>query len=147
VHKVRQDNQVTGQIVGEPGYKHLARLLREDITSGRLVVGDKIPSTTRLMKDHRVSITVVRSAIALLQQEGLLVGRTGMGVFVTATPAQIEDQPADLAEMRDRVAALEARVGELQAGLLELYARTGQPYPDRGQQDSQDLSAQRKADS
>jgi GntR family transcriptional repressor for pyruvate dehydrogenase complex len=56
--------------------------LAEQIMSGKLPVGAKLPSEAEMMKGMGVSRTVVREAVAALRARGLVVTRQGAGAFV-----------------------------------------------------------------
>ena len=56
--------------------------LTEQIMSGKLPVGAKLPSETEMMKGMGVSRTVVREAVAALRARGLVITRQGAGAFV-----------------------------------------------------------------
>jgi GntR family transcriptional regulator len=66
----------------EPAYLHVARDIREQISSGQLKPGDKLPSFAALCEHYQASSTVVRTAMLLLKAEGLIEGRQGKGVYV-----------------------------------------------------------------
>lgn len=91
---------------GQPKYLELAKLLRQEIASGRYPVGSELPSTARLTESFGVSTTVVRAAIRELRTEGLVVGQPGKAVYVRATPddserpggAGLEEQLRELTE-------------------------------------------------
>lgn len=77
------------------GAPRLARLvvdsLKQDIATGRLAPGERLPSESELTRDHGVSRTVVREAVSRLRAEGLVVTYQGRGSFVTGThPSQGE---------------------------------------------------------
>lgn len=138
-----------------PAYKRLADELRSQIARGDLPVGSALPSASQLMKTHAVSTTVVRDALKILRDEGLVYGQAGKAVYVRATPEesaaermsldeltqgfhQLEERvtglsaPADTAaidELREEMVELRRSVAVLQAQLIELYGRVGQPYP------------------
>ncbi|MBQ0903333.1 winged helix-turn-helix domain-containing protein [Micromonospora sp. U21] len=67
----------------KPKWAQLADHIREQIASGELAPGDKLPSTSQLRAEHGVSAGVVRQAILVLQTQGLVEGVHGLGVFVT----------------------------------------------------------------
>lgn len=130
----------------DPLYKKVADDLRQQIASGRFPVGTEIPSTAKLSEQYDVSLGVVQRAVGELKDEGLLVGQSGKGVFVLATPedaSAIKTVDEQLDELRDevgrlsderpevitRIDELQAQVGRLQADLRHLYDRLGQPYP------------------
>ncbi|MFE0037427.1 GntR family transcriptional regulator [Streptomyces sp. NPDC059015] len=138
-----------------PAYKQLANELRSQIAHGDLPVGSALPSASQLVKRHQVSTTVVRDALKILRDEGLIYGQAGKAVYVRATPdesaaermsldeltqgfQQLEARVDDLAvptdvtslgELREEMAELRRSVAVLQAQLIELYGRVGQPYP------------------
>lgn len=56
--------------------------LAEQITSGALPAGAKLPSELEMMTGMGVSRTVVREAVAALRARGLVVTRHGVGAFV-----------------------------------------------------------------
>jgi GntR family transcriptional repressor for pyruvate dehydrogenase complex len=60
----------------------LAARLRQQIESGALGPGDRLPTEPQLAEAHGVSRTVVREAVHQLRSQGLLVSRQGAGVFV-----------------------------------------------------------------
>jgi DNA-binding GntR family transcriptional regulator len=65
-----------------PTYRHMARLLREQIISGALRPGAQVQPEPRLASEHGVGRETARKAIALLRNEGLVEVRLGHGVFV-----------------------------------------------------------------
>ncbi|UBU13992.1 GntR family transcriptional regulator [Nonomuraea gerenzanensis] len=69
-----------------PVFKQMADHLREAIEHGRLAPGAKVPSEATLMAHYGVARMTVRSALQLLQSEGLTVAEHGRGVFVRSRP-------------------------------------------------------------
>lgn len=65
-----------------PGYRRIVEDVRRQIEAGDLRPGDQLPSMTQLKAQYGVSNTVVRSAMLILQSEGLVEGHQGKGVFV-----------------------------------------------------------------
>jgi len=62
----------------------LAQLLREQIRSGRLATGDRVPSEVDLAREHMVSRDTTQRALAVLAAEGLIVRRRGAASVVSA---------------------------------------------------------------
>jgi len=60
----------------------LAQLLRSEIRSGRLVVGDLLPSEHELAGEHGVSRETARRSLTMLADEGLITRRRGVGSIV-----------------------------------------------------------------
>lgn len=63
-------------------WQALAEHIREQIKSGELGPGDRLPSTSQLCTEHGVSAIVVRNAMIALKAEELVEGVPGVGVFV-----------------------------------------------------------------
>ena len=64
-------------------YAQVAEEIRRRVTRGLYPPGDRIPSEADLVREFNVSAITIRRTIRDLQLEGLLVGRQGLGVFVT----------------------------------------------------------------
>lgn len=67
-------------------YREIAEELRNQITSGKLVGGQVLPSEAELSKSHSVSRVTIRKALEILRQDGLVDARQGFGWFVAITP-------------------------------------------------------------
>ena len=91
----------------------LVRMLSQDIRSGRIKPGEKLPTEQEIVRMTGVSRTVVREAVAALRAEGLVVTRQGVGAFVTAAPGQgMFKISAEEANSLERVLQiLELRIG------------------------------------
>ncbi|MEW2475510.1 GntR family transcriptional regulator [Micromonospora gifhornensis] len=66
--------------MSQPKYRRIASDLREQITSGRLRVGDRLPTEAQLQEHYTASRNTVRDATAVLINEGLIErvpGRSG----------------------------------------------------------------------
>lgn len=64
----------------------LALRLKQQIESGALRPGDRLPTEQQLSLIHGISRTVVREAVHQLKSRALVVSRQGSGVYVAATP-------------------------------------------------------------
>lgn len=65
-----------------PYHYQLRELLRDEITSGRWEVGERLPSERELCEVFHLSRTTIREAIDALVDEGLLRREKGRGTFV-----------------------------------------------------------------
>lgn len=65
-----------------PRYQQLAALLREQIESGELAGGDRVPTEAELADRYGASRNTVRLALGRLRAEGLLISQQGKGSFV-----------------------------------------------------------------
>ena len=66
-----------------PLYAQLVGIIKRQISSGALAVGDLLPSETELCRALDISRNTVRQAIGELEDEGLVVRKRGKGTFVT----------------------------------------------------------------
>lgn len=108
---------------GRPGYLQIADDLREQIRGGALVPGVPLPSTAQLADRYDASLSVVKMAMGILRNEGLVIGQQGKGVFVREDE-QPEGRPAtDLAseviELRTAVRDLSERLARVESTLSE----------------------------
>lgn len=94
--------------------------LTEEITSGRLSPGSRLPTEQEMIAAAGVSRTVVREAVAALRAEGLVLTRQGVGAFVADTarrPFRIEVSEAG--SLREVLEIMELRTGiEIEAAGL-----------------------------
>ncbi len=81
---------VTGSTVRPPAYQLLADELRDDITSGRLQPGERLPPEPELCVKTGVSRSTVREALRLLASQHLIITTRGVtgGSFVAHPDAE-----------------------------------------------------------
>jgi GntR family transcriptional regulator len=89
-----------------PIYAQLDRGLRAAIATGRLRVGDQLPTVRQLAVELRVNANTVARVYAELERAGVLETRRGVGSFVAAT--QSHARPAE--ETARRLDAFATRV-------------------------------------
>ncbi len=66
-----------------PIYQQITEQVRLAVTTGRLQVGDQLPSVRALAEELVVNPNTVARAYGELMREGLLESRAGRGVFIT----------------------------------------------------------------
>ena len=66
----------------EPLYFQLANILRQQIATGILRPGDRIPSEAQLCEQYEISPMTARRALTVLLDEGLATAAPGRGTFV-----------------------------------------------------------------
>ncbi len=71
----------------QPRYVLLAEALRLQILNRELAAGDRLPSFAEFRSQHGVTLTTTEKVYSLLEQEGLIERRHGVGTFV-AQPKQ-----------------------------------------------------------
>jgi DNA-binding LacI/PurR family transcriptional regulator len=75
-------------------YKEIYESIKKDIEDGVLSQGDKVPSEQALAKELGISFLTVRKALNLLDKEGLIVRRVGLGSFVANKKKSTTTNPA-----------------------------------------------------
>src|SRR6476469_8754458 len=71
-----------------PIYAQLDRGLRAAIASGRLTVGDQLPTVRQLAVDLSVNANTVARVYADLERQGVIETRRGVGSFISASPVK-----------------------------------------------------------
>ena len=79
---------------GVPLYEALYRCIREDILSGRLPAGSKLPSKRALAAHLEISVITVETAYSQLAAEGYLCSKEKVGYFVEAVALHGKPAPA-----------------------------------------------------
>ena len=112
-------------------HKSLSQSLAESITnnirSGILKPGEKLPTESAIMELYEVSRTVVREAISHLQAAGLVHTRHGVGTFIQEPPLSnpLSLQKDTIVTVRDVLDILELRISlETEAAWLAASRRT-----------------------
>ncbi|WP_289008496.1 winged helix-turn-helix domain-containing protein [uncultured Thermomonospora sp.] len=113
---------------GRPGYLQIADDLREQIRRGSLAPGSPLPSTARLAEHYEVSVSVVKMALGILRNEGLVIGQQGKGVFVREN---IDAEQAPESDLRSELAELRTAVRDLAERLARVEAAIGRPTKGR----------------
>ncbi|MBL8315128.1 MAG: GntR family transcriptional regulator [Rubrivivax sp.] len=109
----------------EPIYRQIVEQVRRHVASGQWRAGDELPSVRALALEHAINPMTVSKAYSLLEAEGLLERRRGMGMVVAAVkPASRTSQRLALLEPALRAAAQQARQLDLPAQeALDLFER------------------------
>jgi GntR family transcriptional regulator len=76
-----------------PIYAQLERGLRAAIATGRLQLGEQLPTVRQLAVELKVNANTVARVYAELERAGVIETRRGVGSFVVAKPLQA--QPPD----------------------------------------------------
>lgn len=75
---------------GIPKYLLLRNYLAEEITSGRLPAGTRLPGEDELAKLSTLSLGTVQRSLRILVEEGRLVRKHGIGTFVADAPTKMQ---------------------------------------------------------
>src|ERR1700755_3203268 len=110
-------------------YRDIAARLQKDIRLGRYDIGKLLPTETELMARHSASRQTVREALRILNDQGLIVRRAGLGSIVIASepPVLFTHSVTSLTEWlrysnetyRDVVASRDIVADRKLAGLLK----------------------------
>ncbi len=88
-----------------PLYAQLTRAIRFAIATGRLRIGEQLPTVRQLAVDLRVNANTVAKVYAELERSGILETRRGVGTFVSAlhlNPGHREEHEKHLNELVER---------------------------------------------
>jgi DNA-binding transcriptional MocR family regulator len=87
---------------GGPVFKGIADAIEADLRSGRLSVGDPLPTQRQLADELGLNFTTITRAYAEAKRRGLLTARVGRGTFVASLSARSalagERRDVDLSE-------------------------------------------------
>jgi GntR family transcriptional regulator len=123
-------------------YEQVADDLRQQVQTGALTPGERLPSEEALASRYRVGLPTLRQALSVLQAEGLIEKRHGRGNFIREPRQRVEyandrhwfwdapDRGADPAVRRPRAAdqgiEVDVSVDEVDA-CRDLASRMGVP--------------------
>lgn len=106
------------KLPGIPLYEGLYRCIREDILSGKLPAGEKLPSKRALAANLKVSKITVETAYAQLLSEGYISSREKVGYFVEA-----------VAPFEKKLPLPPTETGQPAQKLLDLTANASADFP------------------
>lgn len=118
-------------------YLQMANDIRDEIRSGLLGPGDRLPSTRELMERYDVANMTVQGAMRVLRAENLIYSVPGRGTFVRSdlTPEDLDqgDQghSEDYLALRRQVHALAREVRSIHERLDQVEGAVGDRLPDR----------------
>ena len=105
----------------EPRYRQLANELIEQISSGRLKVGEVMPGELELVETHGVSRHTVRESLRVLEELGLIGRYQGIGTVVESR----ESTPSYVQTVRSPAALLQYPAGSKLAFVDSQDVRAG----------------------
>jgi GntR family transcriptional regulator len=105
-----------------PLYAQLTRAIRFAIATGRLRVGEQLPTVRQLAVELRVNANTVAKVYTELERSGILETRRGVGTFVSARQFAIshrQEHEKHLSELVDRFVEEAGAMGFSVDDLLE----------------------------
>jgi GntR family transcriptional regulator len=92
-----------------PLYHQLERSIKFAIATGKLRIGDQLPTVRQLAVDLKINANTVAKVYAELERSGVLQTRRGVGTFVHDRPAEVafnrRDRERHLRELSDHFIA------------------------------------------
>jgi GntR family transcriptional regulator len=120
-----------------PLYAQLARAIQGAVATGRLAVGDQLPTVRQMAVDLRINANTVAKVYAELERSGLLETRRGVGTFIKRAPDQngpFAGRSARLEELArrflDEAAVLGFSADEAINGLARVHQANGKGKSD-----------------
>jgi GntR family transcriptional regulator len=105
-----------------PLYAQLERAIRFAIATGRLKIGEQLPTVRQLAVDLRINANTVAKVYAELERGGIVETRRGVGTFVRARhfeAARRSDHERELRALADRFLTEAAALGFSPQQVLE----------------------------
>lgn len=100
--------------INQPLYLEIADQIRNQIKTGVLLPGDRLPAESNLTAQFEVARMTIRHALEILQSEGLIDRRRGRGggTFIMSEPPEIELTRVDgiLPQLREQRISVESKV-------------------------------------
>jgi len=118
---------------GQPIYRQVIEQVRRQIVAGQLRQGEQLPSVRDLASQLRVNPMTVSKAYSLLEKEGLLDRRRGVGLFVAELgrdkASRTRDDMLEAALTRAVVTAIQLGISQERA--RDMLTRLYQKYDSR----------------
>ena len=102
-----------------PIYTQIADGFRQQITTGVLQAGEKLPSVRELAVQLSINPNTIQRSYRQLEAEGWIATVPGKGCFVSGLPEHSAEERRELLEAFDRAAAALMRVGVTRQELME----------------------------
>lgn len=108
-----------------PIYAQIADGLKEQIRTGILAPGDKLPSVRELATTLTINPNTIQRAYAALESEGFIASVTGKGSFVCEQHEAYSPEQAALLRIFDETAAKLLRTGITTDSLIQRLKEGG----------------------
>jgi GntR family transcriptional regulator len=124
---------------GEAIYLQVIRQISQAIAMGRLLPGDRLPPVRKLAQELVVNPNTIAKAYAALEQQNLVVTRTGSGTFVSdASQGSVSgDDMNVLNERIDNIIAHSINSGLTPEQILDVFAGRLRKFENKDKGDSQ----------
>ncbi|MGN8646167.1 GntR family transcriptional regulator [Gracilibacillus sp. HCP3S3_G5_1] len=96
----------------KPSYLHIKEHIETQIKQGDLKIGEKLPSEVIMAKKYGVSRETFRSAMKLLEEEGKVTIKRGVGTYIATPLPKIPSSLEKLTSITDIIRAASLKEGE-----------------------------------
>src|SRR6266849_5629388 len=103
-----------------PLYAQLERSIRFAVATGKLRIGEQLPTVRQLAVDLRINANTVAKVYAELERTGILETRRGVGTFVCARHFEARESHSRENNLRDFTDRFIAEAGALGFSLDDL---------------------------
>ncbi|KYG33864.1 GntR family transcriptional regulator [Alkalihalobacillus trypoxylicola] len=103
-----------------PSYMEIRDKLFASIEKGEFCIGDQFPSEIEMAKSYGVSRETFRSAVKVLEKEGRVVVKRGVGTFVTTPLKTIPSSLEKLTSITDIIRAASLQEGDRSEQISEM---------------------------
>lgn len=124
---------MSAKYAGLAAYQRVAEMIKDEIKSGALKPGEKLPGNRRLAEQYEVALATAQKALGALAEEGWVLITPTVGVFVSGEAGQDQADDSQLAERVERlIAAVESfdrRLTSLESVVYQQQS-AARPRPD-----------------
>lgn len=117
-----------------PNYIRILNSLKQKIENGIYKDGEKLPSQEELSQEYGVSMMTLRHAMDILEQEGLINRKQGMGTFVSLKSTDqghvlvVEDESQTREVLKETISNLGYEVEAVEDGYRAISAVQRQKF-------------------
>ena len=104
-------------------YEYLYQCMKEDIISGKLACGDKLPSKRKLANQHQISLKTVENAYEQLVMEGYVTAQEKKGYFVMESEAKYSGNAGKKPFVQNRYQELQEKHKEKETVAIQSYQK------------------------
>ena len=108
-----------------PIYTQICDGIRQQIITGVLREGDKLPSVRELATQLTINPNTIQRAYRELEMEGWMVSKTGKGCFVSGVPGGMEQKKQEMLQQLDALAEQCQALGMTRQQLAEHLMQGG----------------------
>ena len=120
-----------------PLYRQMVEQVTHAVAAGALRAGDELPSVRTVAHDYVVNPMTVSKAYSLLEQQGVVERRRGMGMIVRAkSSVAIAERLTLLQPALDHAAAVARQLGIAPDDALTVFRQTLDQRHEQGDKDT-----------